>query len=267
MTVNSLANFGVPGLNGDRSASLQPILSNRFRVLFFNFGTPGEVAPYDLTRQIRRMGRPNLTFETQTLYSYVSTVYINTRAEWQELTVTFIDDITNSVQIRVQEQVAKQQNFFDQTMSRAGENYKFEMDLDVLAGGASAGGSASDPNIIQKWCYAGCQITGMDLGELTYEDATAMEISLTLRYDNVIGFNQDGFRMGVFSQAGEIVTQAGVAASGIGAQGSISTAGSTSSVITSARLNLNIGPGGAISGSAGLGLGIGPFSGNIGVGF
>ena len=61
----------------------------------------------------------------------------------------------------------------------------------------------------------------MDLGELTYEDATAMEISLTLRYDNVIGFNQDGFRMGVFSQAGEIATQAGVAASGIGAQGSI----------------------------------------------
>ena len=40
MTVNSLANFGVPGLNGDRSAQLQPILSNRFRVLFFNFGTP-----------------------------------------------------------------------------------------------------------------------------------------------------------------------------------------------------------------------------------
>ena len=72
--------------------------------------------------------------------------------------------------------------------------------------------------------------------------------------------------MGVFSQAGEIATQAGVAAAGIGAQGSISTSGSTSSVITSARLNLNVGPGG-ISGNAGLGLGVGPFSASGGVSF
>jgi len=249
MSVNSLANFGVPGLNGDRSAVLQPILSNRFRVLFFDFGTPGEVAPYDLTRQIRRIGRPNLAFETQTLYSYVSTVYISTRGEWQELTITFIDDITNSVGRRVQEQVAKQQNFFDQTMSRAGENYKFEMDLDVLAGGQSAGGSASDPNIIQKWCFAGCQIINMDLGELTYEDATAMEISLTLRYDNVIGFDQDGFRMGVFSHQEEINSQSGVASTGVGAQGSISTTGASSTVLTASGFisNSNFSAGGSVS--------------------
>ena len=232
MSVNSLANFGVPGLNGDRSAVLQPILSNRFRALFFDFGPPGEVAPYDMTRQIRRFGRPSLEFEVQTLYSYVSTVYINTRGEWATIDVVFIDDITNSVQQRVQEQVAKQQNFFDQTMSRAGENYKFEMDLDVLAGGASAGGSASDPNIIQKWCFAGCQITNMNLGEFTYEDATAMEITLTLRFDNVIGFNQDGFRMGTFSHAPEIASQSGVASTGVGAQGAVSTNGATSTVIT-----------------------------------
>lgn len=249
MTVNSLANFGVPGLNGDRSAVLQPILSNRFRALFFNFGTPGEVAPYDLTRQIRRFGRPNLVFETQTLYSYVSTVYINSRAEWQELSVVFIDDITNSVQQRVQEQVAKQQNFFDQTMSRAGENYKFEIDLDVLAGGQSAGGSASDPNIIQKWCFAGCQIINMDLGELTYEDATAMEITLTLRYDNVIGFNQDGFRMGVFSHQEEINAQSGVVSTGVGAQGAISITGASSTVVTASGFisNSDFSAGGSVS--------------------
>ena len=238
MSVNSLANFGVPGLNGDRSAVLQPILSNRFRVLFFNFGTPGEVAPYDLTRQMRRIGRPNLVFEMITLYSYVSTVYINTRAEWQELTLTFIDDITNAAHRRVQEQVAKQMNFFDQTMSRAGENYKFEMDLDVLAGGQSAGGSASDPNILTKYCFAGCQIATDDLGEMTYEDAQAMEINLTLRYDNVIAFDQDGVRMGVFSHNEEITSQSGVASTGVGAQGAVSTAGSTASIVTASGFDV-----------------------------
>lgn len=249
--INSLANFGVPGLNGARSAVLQPILSNRFRTVFFNFGVPGEPGPYDLTRQIRRVTRPTLTFETQTLYSYVSTVYIGTRGEWGEMTVVFIDDITNSVQVRVQEQVAKQQNFFEQTMSRAGENYKFEMDVDVLAGGQSAGDTAADPNIIQKWCYAGCHIINMDLGELTYEDATAMEITLTIRYDNVIGFNQDGVRMGQFSHAPEIAAQSGVSSTGQGAQGTVSTSGSTSTVITATAFasNGNFSAGGSISAS------------------
>jgi hypothetical protein len=251
MTVNSLANFGVPGLNGDRSAQLQPILSNRFRVLFFNFGQPGEVAPYDLTRQVRRMGRPQVAFDIQTLYSYVSTVYISTRGEWTTVDVVFVDDITNSVQQRVQEQVAKQQNFFDQTMSRAGENYKFEIDLDVLAGGQSAGGSASDPNIIQKWCFAGCQIENMNLNELTTEDATAMEITLTLRYDNVIGFNQDGFRMGVFSHSPEINEQAGVMSTGTGAPGGlgVSLGGASSSVLTASAFvsGSNFSAGGSIS--------------------
>ena len=232
MSVNSLANFGVPGLNGDRSAVLQPILSNRFRVLFFNFGPLGEVAPYDLTRQIRRMGRPQLEFEVQTLYSYVSTVYIGTRGEWGTVDVVFIDDITNSVQQRVQEQIAKQQNFFDQTMSRAGENYKFEMDLDVLAGGQSAGDRNNDPNIIQKWCFVGSHIINMNLGELTYEDAVAMEITLTLRYDNVVGFNQDGQRMGTFSHSPEIDAQSGVSSTGVGSQGSVSSEAATSSVLS-----------------------------------
>lgn len=242
--INSLANFGVPGQNGNRSAVLQPILSNRFRVVFFNFGVPGEPAPYDMTRQVRMVDRPNLTFNIETLYSYVSTVYINTRAEWQSMNITFIDDITNSVGIRVQEQVAKQQNFFDQTMSRAGENYKFEMDIDVLAGGQSAGASAADPNIIQKWCYAGCQIETMNLNQLTYENATAMEITLSLRYDNVIGFNQDGIRMGQFSHQEEIQSRSGVSSTGQGATGGngVSLSGASSSFLT-----------GSISGGASFG--------------
>ena len=254
MTVNSLSNFGVPGLNGDRSAQLQPIISNRFRVLFFNFGTPGEVAPYDLTRQIRRIGRPNLSYEVQTLYSYVSTVYINTRGEWGTIDVVFVDDITNSVHQRVMEQNAKQQNFFDQTMSRAGENYKFEMDLDILAGGQSAGGSAADPNIVQKWCFAGCQITEYNANELSYEEATPMEITCTLRYDNVIGFNQDGFRMGVFSHAQEIAAQQGVISTGSGAAGGgVSTSGASVSIGVSGSTSIGgVTVGGSAGGSFGL---------------
>ncbi len=253
MTVNSLANFGVPGLNGDRSAQLQPIFSNRFRVSVFNFGATSEPAPYDITRQVVRIGRPNLQFETQTLWSYVSAVYVASRAEWQEVNMVLRDDITNGAMRRVQNQVSKQQNFFDQTTSRAGENYKFEMDLDVLAGGASAGGTAADPNIIQKFCFAGCWIVSNDLGEMVYEDANAMEISTTIRFDNVIAFDQYGNRMGSFSHNEEIQSQSGVGSTGTGASGGfgISINGASVNVgfsgvqIGGATVSGNVGSGGS----------------------
>lgn len=259
MTVNSLSNFGVPGLNGDRSAVLQPIFSNRFRVSVFNFGATSEPAPYDITRQVRRIGRPNLQFETQTLWSYLSAVYVASRAEWQEINLVLLDEITNGASRRVHNQISKQQNFFDQTTSRAGENYKFEMDLDVLAGGASAGGTAADPNIIQKYCFAGCWIVSKDLGEMTYEDANAMEISLTIRYDNVIAFDQNGNRMGVFTHNEEIQSQSGVASTGTGAQGGFGISISGASV--------NVGFSGIQVGGATVSGNVGTGGGNVGISF
>ena len=221
MTINSLANFGVPGLNGDRSAVLQPIFPFKFRALFYNFGETSEPAPYDMTRQIKTFPQPQQQTDVQTIYSYVSTVYVASRAEWQEMSIEFYDDITNSVMRRCEGQLSKQQNFFDQTTSRAGENYKFEMDLDLLGGGASAGGNVADPNIIRKWCFSGCQIQSNDYGQMAQDDTTPMVISLTLRYDNVVGFDQNGVRMGNFSHQGEIQGQQGVASTGTGGSSSL----------------------------------------------
>lgn len=216
MSVNSLSNFGIPGLAGERSAVLQPIMANRFRVLFYNFGNNGEIAPYDLTRQVRSITRPGMAFELQTIYAYVSTVYIVSRAEWKECTIRFLDDITNQVQSRIQQQVSKQFNFADQTMARAGENYKFEMDLDVLAGGATAGSSTNDPNIIQKWVFSGCQITDTDQGEMTQGTAEGLEIGITVRFDNCIPFSGTGIQLGTFSHSPEIAAQLGLLSTGAG---------------------------------------------------
>ena len=222
MSVNSLVNFGVPGLNGDRGAPLMPFLSNRFRLIFYNFGLNGEVAPYDLTRQIKSVNRPTIEFEEIKLYSYVSTVYINGRGEWGTMTVAFHDDITNAVSSRVLNQVAKQMNFYDQTASRAGENYKFEMDLDMLAGGASSGAGSNDANVLQRWSYSGCMIQNIDGGELSYETGNqAAEMKCTIRFDNCVPFNQFGARMATFQHTNEIRNRQGIGSTGIGALGGI----------------------------------------------
>lgn len=248
MSINSLSNFGVPGLNGDRAAALHPILTTHFRISTFNFGAASEPAPYDITQQTKRVSLPSVTFETATLYNYVSATYIVTRGEWQEGTMVFLDDITNAVRRRIENQVSKQKNFFDQTMSRAGENYKFEMDVDILAGGATAGGSSSDPNILRKYCYSGCSLIGTEDGEMNFDQANPKEITVRFRYDNCITFDQNGSRMGTFSHTGEIQAQAGTLSTGVGA------AGGSGISVSGASVNIGV---------SGISLGGATVSGNV----
>lgn len=219
MSVNSLLNFGVPGQGGERTPVLQPVFSNRFRVVFYNFGRPGDTAPYDITRAIKSIGRPKQTFEESKLQSYLSTAYVTGRGEWESIPCKFREDIDNQALKRIAEQASKQMNFFDQTASRAGQNYKFEIDIDILAGGATAGASAQDPNILQKWSLAGCWLKDYDLGELAYERAEPTEISTTIRFDNCVIYDADGNVLGDFDHGPEIDTRTGIFSTGIGGAG------------------------------------------------
>lgn len=221
MSVNSLQNFGVPGMNGERSPVLQPVLTHRFRVLFYNFGAPGDTAPYNLTRAIKSIARPTANFETNTIYSYNSIVYVQSRPEWNDIQVRFHEDIDNTVMEKIQQQRSKQFNFFDQTNARAAENYKFELDIDVLAGGASASQSAQDPNIIQKWCLVGCQITGEEVSEMQYESTDNTELTLTLRFDNCTVYDENGNMLGDYDHAPEIEGLFGNSSTGIGGNGNL----------------------------------------------
>ncbi len=216
MTINSLVNFGVPGISGERSAPLHPIMGNKFRITFYDFGDPGMVAPYVLTQQVRSANLPTLQFADQTLQSYVSTVYIATRATWGDMTIHFLDDITSSVYGICQEQCAKQQNMFDQTTSRAGENYKFEMDLDILAGGATAGAANNDPNILRRYSYAGCWVNSLDGAEMNYTQADGIEFQIKVKFDNVVAYNNYGVQMGTFSDTTQINNRSGISSTGVG---------------------------------------------------
>jgi hypothetical protein len=196
----------------------------------YDFGDPGTVAPYVLTQQVRSTQLPTLTFNTQTLYAYVSTVYIATRAEWGQMSIRFLDDIADGVMGKVEEQCAKQQNMFDQTTSRAGENYKFEMDLDILAGGATAGSAAGDPNILRRYSYAGCFIVSRSGSEMNYATPDGIEFEIQVRYDNVVAFDGYGNQMGTFSDATQIANRAGISTTGIGAAAGTGVSVNTNSI-------------------------------------
>lgn len=209
-------------------------MANKFRITFYDFGDPGNSAPYVLTQQVRSAALPTLTFSVQNLYAYVSTVYIATRAEWSQMSIRFLDDITCGVMRIVEEQCAKQQNMFDQTTSRAGENYKFEMDLDILAGGATAGSAASDPNILRRYSYAGCFVVSRSGAEMTYANADGIEFEVAIRYDNVVAFDGNGNQMGTFSDATQIANRTGISTTGIGVAAGLGVSINTNSIATPA---------------------------------
>jgi hypothetical protein len=174
MTI-SLTNFGVPlGGGAGRGGILMPKIKNRFRVIVTNFGIPsGSIA---LTQQVVSVGRPNVNFNPQTLHSYNSVAYYAGKAEWEPITLTVRDDVTNSVSSLVGAQLQKQMNFFDQTVPLAASNYKFGMLIHSLDGG--------DDTVLEEWVAEGCFLATVNYQTYEYSAADAMTIEMSVRCDN-----------------------------------------------------------------------------------
>jgi hypothetical protein len=151
-----------------------PKIKNRFRVIVTNFGVPANSIA--LTQQVVSVGRPNVNFNPQTLHSYNSIAYYAGKAEWEAVSLTVRDDVTNSVGSLVGAQMQKQMNFFDQTVPLAASNYKFGMLVHSLDGG--------DDTILEEWVFEGCFLASVNYQTFEYATADAMTIEMSVRFDN-----------------------------------------------------------------------------------
>lgn len=151
-----------------------PKVKNRFNCVVTNFGIPsGSIA---LTQQVTTVGRPNVNFNPVTVHSYNSISYYAGKAEWQALSLTVRDDITNSVSSLVGAQLQKQMNFFDQTVPASAGDYKFGMLINTLDGG--------DDTILEQWIFEGCFLAECNYETFDYSTADAMTIEMSIRFDN-----------------------------------------------------------------------------------
>ena len=173
--MSTLSNFGVPlGGGSGRGGILMPKVKNRFRVTVMNFGIPsGSIA---LTQQVVTVGRPHVTFAPQPVHSYNSIAYFAGKAEWEVLTMTVRDDVTNSVSSLVGAQVQKQMNFFDETVPLAASNFKFGMIVEALDGGNDV--------VLEEWDLEGCFLSDVNYQSNDYSSSDAMTIEMTIRFDN-----------------------------------------------------------------------------------
>ena len=178
----SLFNMTVASDNaGGNQGLLMPKLQFRFRLNFLNFGL-GSTAGLALTKQVIDCSRPNVTFQEITLPVYNSTLYLAGKHQWQTLSVNIRDDASGSVAKAVGQQIQKQLDFVEQASAATGQDYKFQLNIEILDGG---NGTAA-PVVLETWeCY-GCFIQTANYNTLNYGTNDVATIALTIRFDNAI---------------------------------------------------------------------------------
>jgi hypothetical protein len=145
----------------------EPKLSNRYV-----FSIAGAAAGLD-AYLIKAAARPKLDFEEVQLDQMNLVRYVKGKGTWGEIAITLYDPIVPSAAQAVMEWVKLSH---EATTGREGYavNYKKECKIQVL-------GPVGD--IVEEWILTGCWIKATDFGELKFDGAEPVEISLTLRYD------------------------------------------------------------------------------------
>ena len=178
---NSLFNMTVGSDNTPSSQGLlMPKLQYRFRALFINFGTGGSTQ--ELTKQVMDIQRPNVSFEEIALDIYNRKIYLAGKHAWQETQINLRDDASGNVSKLVGQQLQKQFDFVEQASAATGQDYKFQINYDILDGG----NGTLLPNILESWELYGCFIKSANYNNMDYKNNDPATITLSIRFDNAV---------------------------------------------------------------------------------
>jgi len=203
---NSLFNMTVGSDNTPSSQGLlMPKLQYRFRALFLNFGVGGSTQ--ELTKQVMDIQRPQVQFEEVTLDIYNSKVYLAGKHSWQETQINLRDDAGGNVSKLVGQQLQKQFDFVEQASAATGQDYKFQINYEILDGG----NGVLVPSVLESWELYGCFIKTANYNNLDYKQNDPATITLSIRFDNAI---QSPLSTGVGTNVGRAF--GGTAVTGIG---------------------------------------------------
>ena len=125
---------------------------------------------------IKTASRPGISFDEQTISYMNSKRYLAGNASFETISLTLHDPIAPSGAQQVMEWV---RTHFESVSGRAGyaDFYKRDAQLKLV-----------DPvgTVIELWDMKGCFLTNAGFGDVGYDSADMLEISLTLRFDNCV---------------------------------------------------------------------------------
>ena len=194
MAIASLSKLSVPLPPGQSSTSqglLMPKLKYRFRVTLENFGVSKPTS--EMTKQVVTVGRPNLSFDEVELHVYNSRVKYAGKHKWEDIQLVVRDDVTGAVSKLVGEQLQKQFDFFEQAVAASGIDYKFTTKIEILDGG----NGAYTPNVLETFELLGCYVKQAQYQQGDYSSSDAMDITLSIAYDNAIQTDVTGNPIGI----------------------------------------------------------------------
>jgi hypothetical protein len=202
MAVASLSKLTVPlpaGQSASNQGLLMPKLKYRFRVQLQNFGVTSPTT--EITKQVMNVTRPEVTFENMTLDVYNSRIKYAGKHTWSDLTLTVRDDVSGAVSKLVGEQVQKQFDFFEQASAASGIDYKFTTVIEILDGG----NGAFEPTVLEAFELEGCYLQKVTYQGGDYTSSEALDIALTITYDNAIQTNASGNPVGIGQNVGRAI--------------------------------------------------------------
>jgi len=172
--------FGIDAPGGARGI-IQPKLKYKYKVEFSDMASGQAGSVHEFTRNVMTADRPKISYEEVPIHSYNSRVYVAGKHEWNTVSITFRDDITNKVIQLVGTQVQRQVDHHNQVSSRSGFDYKFGVTVSVLTGALE-----DNTSVLDRWQLEGCWITNVDYDAGDYSASDPVTVILTLRYDNAL---------------------------------------------------------------------------------
>ena len=167
-----ITTLGVPD-NAGNTTTIMPKLQYRFRVTFIGDGF--SASP---TRSVISVSRPSLTHDEVLIDAYNSRINLAGKHTWDPITVVLRDDVDSVVIRELNNQLNRQVDHANQSSSRAGSGYKFQMTVESLDG------ANPTPGVLDKFELAGCYIQNIQYGEMAYAASEQVQVTVSVRYDN-----------------------------------------------------------------------------------
>jgi hypothetical protein len=125
---------------------------------------------------IKSVARPSIQFDEIELNHMNTKRWVKGRGVWQTLDITLYDPVVPSAAQAVMEWIRLGH---ESVTGRDGYSdfYKKDVSINVL-------GPVGD--IVEEWTLKGAWIQSANFGDLSFDDATQIEITATLRYDYAI---------------------------------------------------------------------------------
>ncbi len=133
--------------------------------------------------------------------------YLAGKHAWQETTVNLRDDAQGNVSKLVGQQIQKQMDFVEQASAATAQDYKFQINYEILDGG----NGVLTPSVLETWELYGCFIKTANYNNLDYKTSDPATIQLSVRFDNAI---QSPLTSGIGTNVGRAF--GGTAVTGIG---------------------------------------------------